>query len=149
MSYYFHDFSKITVAQKHAGFQLLSFRLIHRPHCIKDSRSIRRLHSIILFHILTRIKHEVWAGSCIPALPAAALTMCAYFPRPPFSPEEVSSKVFSWQIYYLSRFRDYLLDSLALLLIPVTQKSSAFGFKGHTQRDSHARTTHTPAVAQG
>lgn len=41
MSYYFHDFSKITVAQKHAGFQLLSFSLIHRPHCIKYSRSIK------------------------------------------------------------------------------------------------------------
>lgn len=41
MSYYFHYFSKTTIAQKRAAFQLFSFSPVPRPHDIINSGLIK------------------------------------------------------------------------------------------------------------
>lgn len=130
ISYYFHDFSKITIAQTRAGFHLLPVSLVHRPRCVRYSSSIKMApqHCPVLYFCKDDTRSLSWERCCRLAISGSAHVLLP--PRPAFPTEEASWRIFSGQIYCLSRFRDYLFDSLAVFLIPATHKSGPLGFRG-------------------
>lgn len=141
MSYYFHYFSKTTIAQKCAGFQLFSFSLVHRPHYIKNSGSIKMASQHCPVSYFN--KDKIWSLSWEQYY-NFDISYSAHVVLPPTS--------------FLSSGGSFLKDLsagrfitchdlgiicwtvLLFFLIPATKKSRSFGFKGHILHCNHFHT---------
>lgn len=144
MSYYFHSFSKITIAQKCAGFPLFAFSLVHTAHCIEHSgsRKMASQHCPVSYFNKDKIRSLSWEQYY-----NFDISYSAHVVLPPTS--FLSSR--GSFLKDLSAGRFITCHNLGIIcwtvllffLIPATKKSGSFGFKGHIQHCNHFHTGNT------